>query len=312
MANRRIIGRGGGGAGSDNAPFVGFLRTKQPWQWSEETTVPLLNGSGAFVPIGTVAVLSTTANSFTTSTTLEDITVTGVVIANTIAGALGRLAVAGKTLVRVAAGVTAGQHLRQSTTAGVAEGTAAPTQGTFAYTLTARDATTGLAEAILSIHGLADQAFATTWYRKTTAESVTNSTTFQDDDVLTGMAFKASSRYRVELLLQVAILSPGNIKLRFVDSTGAAGLVLSGWRTNIGDTTPTPFEDFVTNDTFIDTLTTDTNYAGPEQYHTISMVGTLQTQSAGTLKLQWAQNTADVLATSISEGYALLTHLFSL
>lgn len=150
-----------GGSGQPQAPTGGNRAPRSRTQERRSNSLQvqtivlqLRNLSSAVLP-GSIVQLSTSSNSFNTSVTQDDLDIIGVTIGAVGSSSVGPVAIRGWALVRVAAGTTAGQHLRQSTTAGVAEGTAAQTKGSFAFTLTARDAATGLAEAIINEYGRA-------------------------------------------------------------------------------------------------------------------------------------------------------------
>ena len=108
------------------------------------------NRSGATVLRGSCVKLDTTAdNSFTTSTTLDDTLISGITLEELPNLARGLVAFQGTVeRARVAVGATRGQLLRQSTTAGIAEGTAGVTDGSFALALTNRNSD-GFVEAMI-------------------------------------------------------------------------------------------------------------------------------------------------------------------
>ena len=269
----------------------------------------ILNATGATLEKGSTVVLTALNGelAITTSTTQDDIAIFGITLDRVSAGNRVRTAVfAARVKMRVAAGTTVRQYLRQSTTAGVAEGTASPTQGTFGLALEDRDATTGLAEAFFSPHALADQAFATTWKVKTANESVTNSTTYQDDNEITGLTIAADAYYSFESVLFFIHSGSGNLKWRWMCSDPSwlgVSLSYSGYRTIIGDGVPTPFN--VVDDDIEGTAQIISSGA------MIVMSGVINNDSgAETLKLQWAQQTADGSAlTLLGRSYVKVTRL---
>ena len=271
----------------------------------------ILNATGATLEKGSTVVLTALNGelAITTSTTQDDIAIFGITLDRVSAGNRVRTAVfAARVKMRVAAGTTVRQYLRQSTTAGVAEGTASPTQGTFGLALEDRDATTGLAEAFFSPHALADQAFALTWARKATTESVTNSTTYQDDNDLTGITIAANAVYTFDSLVLYSHSGSGNIKLRWQNSDVSwtdSHLYFSGYRTIIGDGIPTVFTALQDDAE----LTAQTAAGGGVR--AIVMTGSIYNFGvAVTLKLQWAQNTADGSALTLGQGtFVRLTRL---
>ena len=273
----------------------------------------ILNATGATLEKGSVVVLTSSGSelAITTSTTQDDIAIFGVTLDRVSAGSRVRVGVfAARVKMRVAAGTTARQYMRQSTTAGVAEGTASPTQGTFGVALEDRDATTGLAEVYFGPHALADQAFATTWYRKTADESVQSSTTYQDDDTFTAMSIAGSSYYAFDARLSVPALAAGNIKMKWVPSGGAVVMRFHAMRIIIGDDVPTISVPFAENDE----ITADTDIGGLLS-SIIYFYGIIENSGAPnlTLKLQWAQNTSNAIATILEKGsYVKLTRLIAL
>ena len=109
------------------------------------------NGSGALVLKGSCVILVAAASraEFNTSVVLDDPRVFGVTKEDVPASSEGLVALVGIVRLRTAAGTTFNQRLRQSTTAGVAAGTGAKTDGTFAIALSDRDANTLLSLALL-------------------------------------------------------------------------------------------------------------------------------------------------------------------
>lgn len=149
------------------------------------------NNSGAMVPRGSAIKLDTsitTYRSFTTSTTIDDHRVGGVTLEDIPNTGFGRICIEGYVReVRVAAGTTIYQYLRQSSTAGVWEGTSEPTPGTCAIAVSDRNATLGTCEAfVMHMHG------ATTVYDSITSAAIT--TSFWDD--FTGLIATVNSTTR--------------------------------------------------------------------------------------------------------------------
>ena len=261
------------------------------------------NNSGATVPRGSVVVIDqTSALSFTTSATLDNAEVLGVTLEQITNGAPGRVAISGRVMVRVAAGTTAGQYLRQSTTAGVAIGTDDPTQGTFGFARMDRNATTGWSEATLSIHTLASQAFATTWTVKTADESLNSSTTYQDDDELVNIALAASSTYSVEILIRYfTASSTPDIKVRIATPQATTAVRLIGTKMIIGDSIHTSF--FIAENTEV---------VAEGLGNAMTFHGSILTTTADTLKIEWAQNTNSVANIIVEQGsYVKLTRLIT-
>ncbi len=120
--------------------------------WRRYISRPMINASGAAILLGSsVKFVTTAANDreVTTSTTLGDERICGIAAENIAVGAEGEVILIGvASRVRVAAGTTRGQFLRQSTTVGVMVGVANPMDGTELIALTTRDAD-GYCEALL-------------------------------------------------------------------------------------------------------------------------------------------------------------------
>jgi len=130
------------------------MQTRRDISNATRTVIVVLeNISGGAVSRGSVVVYYNggTRGAFTTSTTIDDNTVIGVTMeaATGTSQAPVRVAIGGTAMVRVVDGTSPGTYLQQSATAGVAQGAGGSgSQGTFGYTIGARDATTGLAEAV--------------------------------------------------------------------------------------------------------------------------------------------------------------------
>src|SRR5262245_12496724 len=130
---------------------------------------------------------------------------------------------------------------------------------------------------------------------KSGTESVTSSTTLQNDDDLF-VTVTATGTYRVELLLMYDASTAADLKVGF---TGPAGAVLVGNASGleIGATGST--NDFIGNITGIsDTV----NFGGLGAGSTLSAVitGTLRTTgTGGTFQLQWAQVASGGTATRV-------------
>ena len=133
------------------------------------TTLIAKNGSGVVAPQGTLIILAsggTVDRSFTLSATEGDDRVCGVTLEDIPDSAYGHVAISNIYCekVKCVSGVVKNQYLRQSTTSGQASGTAAPNPGTFAISLTDRNAVTGCCEAILMHMHVGEEAFAAGTY----------------------------------------------------------------------------------------------------------------------------------------------------
>ena len=112
----------------------------------------MLNNSGATVLMGSCVIFDgsiTTSLAFTTSTVQDDRRIIGATKEDIASGQQGGVVVVGLVELLVAAGTNANQRLRQSTTAGIAEGTVNTTEGTFAIARSNRNPDTLRALALL-------------------------------------------------------------------------------------------------------------------------------------------------------------------
>ena len=135
--------------------------------------------------------------------------------------------------------------------------------------------------------------------KKNALESVTSSTTFQDDDDFT-VSLEANRLYLIRLFLVAAGAPAGDIKLDWTVTGGVAqyttrqcrGMALAG--TNSTDTT------MRTSPHNLSTAVTygveATNGSIREEF----LVETIVAGTSGTLTLRWAQNTSNATATSVS------------
>lgn len=137
---------------------------------------------------------------------------------------------------------------------------------------------------------------------KTANESVTSSTTLQNDDDLF-ISVAANSTYMVLCIIYCDGASTGDIKINFTAPAGATltgvvhGLILSAAGAN---------DDQIAN---IE-LTGSKSFGlqgGAGVQRPLSMQGTLVIGgTAGTFRLQWAQDTSDVTATRVMAGSHLV------
>lgn len=182
----------------------------------------MVNASGAAVQEGSVVTESTTANGFTTSTT-QGAFLLGVLMETVPNGNPGRVAILGTVKrVRAASGVTAGQHLRQSTTAGVVEGVDEEVVGMVGCALTAYDSSTGMVEAIILPHSSGDHAGAVRTVARTSALTRT-STTLSADSLLT-LPVEAGFRYELLLCLFYQALTAADLRMQLVGPASTDGI----------------------------------------------------------------------------------------
>lgn len=137
---------------------------------------------------------------------------------------------------------------------------------------------------------------------KGTTETVTASTTYQNDDELFLPAV-ANATYRFDLLLLHSSGTTGRFKMQFTAPTGATvawGVI----GVNIAVTSSTLVTDLIMPSR---TLSDILGLGGANLSGTTALIqGVLTTSStAGNLTLQWAQNTSDAAATQVRAGSAL-------
>ena len=141
--------------------------------------------------------------------------------------------------------------------------------------------------------------------KKNAQESVTSSTTFQDDDDFV-VTLEASRLYLVRLLLAAAGATAGDIKLDWTVTGGVAQLTTRHCRgmataqTNATDTTVRT----VTYD-----LTTAVAYGVETTNGSIRetfLVETIVAAASGTLTLRWAQFVSNATATTVSANSFML------
>ena len=138
---------------------------KEPEEKARYVARVMWNESGSEVPLGSALQFVTTATrdrAFTTTAVQGDERICGIALQNIPANAEGLVAVQGIVpRVRVAAGTTVNQFLRQSTVAGILEGVADPASGTELFALTTRDAD-GYCEALWMHAHAGDRVYDTT------------------------------------------------------------------------------------------------------------------------------------------------------
>jgi hypothetical protein len=137
---------------------------------------------------------------------------------------------------------------------------------------------------------------ATSFVKKTATESVTNSTTLQNDDELV-LPVVANAVYKVELaLIFDGVSGSGGLKMAWTAPAGAS----MAW----GDV------NFAAAQSPGTTVSRNTGGAGVNVIQTVW--GTLTTAgTAGSLQLQWAQVTANGTATRVFPGSYLEIERFS-
>lgn len=131
---------------------------------------------------------------------------------------------------------------------------------------------------------------------KTSRETVTSSTTLQDDNDFS-FSVKANTTYLIESNLTMVAPSSGGFKWACTVPSGASGRVSSylsnGSSYNTADTD-------ITTGSGANTGTTVGNTA------LFQIIGYVTTTTAGTLNLQWSQHTSNATATYIERGSTMI------
>lgn len=132
---------------------------------------------------------------------------------------------------------------------------------------------------------------------KTSRESVTSSSTLQDDNDFT-FSVKANTTYAINGKLFVSASSAGGIQWVFAVPSGASG------RLNI-DSGASAFDGFDIDITSGQSSSTNIVMTNTSQSGKLS--GFVTTSStAGTLTFQWAQHTSNATATFIERGSTMI------
>lgn len=148
----------------------------------------------------------------------------------------------------------------------------------------------------------------TLYIPKGASESVTNSTTLQDDDALT-FTLVAGRRYLVEFCLSVQGPTAGDFKTAWSVPVDATGIKDAVGPANTGSAGFVGRDD--TNGRFsYHGFTTVVGYHIDTLGTSIREKGWVESATGGTLVLQWAQQTANATATQInSQSYLLITRV---
>lgn len=134
---------------------------------------------------------------------------------------------------------------------------------------------------------------------KASTESVTSSTTFQNDDELL-LSVEANATYAVELFLVHSSATAGDIKIQFTGPSGAT-FTWGAHGAEVGTTSSGAVTEVVMSSR---TISEVVQLGGGASTGTIAFVrGTLITSAtAGTLTLQWAQVTSSASASQVRAG----------
>lgn len=141
-----------------------------------------------------------------------------------------------------------------------------------------------------------------TFARKTATETITSSTAFQDDDHLS-VAVAANATYLMTCSLKYEAGTTGDLKMQWL---GPSGTALLGTISTLISTAASDLDDYTTGCELGDLKVAGGRGAGVTrgvQFNGIVVVG----GTAGTFKLQWAQNTTDTISTILyANSYVLL------
>lgn len=251
----------------------------------------LTNRSGGALNVGDVVVGDTgNASSITTTTTIGNRRVFGVVVDTTIASlAAGRISSLGIRTVNVTGAVAIGDWLETSATAGKAQTAYGRSVGKFAIALTsAAGPGAGTVTALLLRGPSYPDAV-----RKSADESVTSSTTLQNDDELK-IPIQANEKVVVRFVLLVDVQGAVGIKVAVTVPSGAtmdAGVVAVGTGNvpvvGVGSTSGSAI------------IATTPGYALTVIYVDVTVSNGA---TAGDVQLQWAQNTSSGTASKVLRG----------
>jgi hypothetical protein len=138
--------------------------------------------------------------------------------------------------------------------------------------------------------------------KKAAAESVTSSTTLQNDDDFT-ISLEASKIYRVQLFLAIGGATAGDIKVAWAMTGGVVqytGRHCRGPQVGSADNTATTVRVATSGQTTSVAYGTDGAINGSA--HEDFLIETTTNGTAGTLTVQWAQNTSNATATTVGSA----------
>lgn len=162
-----------------------------------------------------------------------------------------------------------------------------------------------MAVPVLSVGDVLTASFCNTWFTpiavvKPTSESVTSSTTLQNDDhLLAAVAANASYEFTCQLFF-IAANGPGDIKWTW-SLPASAALIYQNLHNEGGGTG--------VNNSGVANSDADTPFAagGGSPTEAVRMTGNLNTSStAGNVQLRWAQNTSSGTATQVRANSQLI------
>lgn len=162
---------------------------------------------------------------------------------------------------------------------------------------------------------LATDIIPVRYWKKTAQESVSASTTLQDDDDFVNIALAANRVYRVELYAFAFNTSTADIKIAWTIAGGAVQFstrLCQGPSLNSTDVTGTAAAAITVGvvrssvHNFTTAVSYGTDAAATSAIHEEGLIETTTSGLAGTVTVQWAQNASSVTATSLTAGSHLI------
>lgn len=157
---------------------------------------------------------------------------------------------------------------------------------------------------------LAEDIVPVRYFRKTATESVTSSTTMQDDDDLAGIPLSPNKTYHVEFYGAAAGAVGGDIKIGWVLGGGAAqltGRAVIAPQIGMTDITNTAVRMARNN---LGTVIAYGTEANPGLIFEAFIIETTTSGLAGTLTMQWAQNASSATPTQLTTStYLIVTEV---
>lgn len=139
---------------------------------------------------------------------------------------------------------------------------------------------------------------------KAANETVTSSTTFQDDnDLFVSVSANATYEVKLFLLHDSDATAAGDIKIQW---TAPAASTMT-WGSQGANVSTTSSSAVTETNMQSRTISENAGYGGGDSTGTVAFIqGVLTTSAtAGTLQLQWAQNTSNAVASTVRAGSTL-------
>jgi hypothetical protein len=159
---------------------------------------------------------------------------------------------------------------------------------------------------------LAEDIVPVRYFKKVATESVTSSTTMQDDNDFAGIALAANKVYKVEFYGAAVGDVAGDIKIGWVVGGGCTALTSRAiMSAQIGTTDSTNTAVRIARNAVatvvpFGTTTSSTGVTITETF----LVETTTSGTAGTLTLQWAQNSSNAVSTDLlSNSFMIVTEI---